>query len=201
MLAPDEADPGHGATITRAYLQSAAFAAVQSVIVIGLAPLTPHLAGWFPPAYALVAGLQTLMIFASRRFTGLRWGATLTALLTALVCGPFTAIGWLMAVPLLGAGALFDAVLAMAERRGWSERRDALVAGAIIGTGLFLVSLPVMSLGHLGPVVVAATLGARILASWGGASLSARLVRRLERIGVRRARRMSPGERGVKEVA
>ncbi|WP_217181076.1 hypothetical protein [Streptomyces sp. AC495_CC817] len=187
MRIPAETRRDHGPTMTRAYLQSAAFAAVQAMLVIGLAPLTPHLAGWFPPAYALVAGLHTLLIFTSRRFTGLRGGATLTAALTAVVCGPFTAIGWLIAAPLLLAGLLFDGVLAVSANRGWGERIDIVLSGAVVGTGLFVVSLPVMSLPHLGPVIVAATLAARIIASAGGALLSARLVRRLERIGVRRA--------------
>ncbi|WP_447912074.1 hypothetical protein [Microbacterium phyllosphaerae] len=178
-----------GATTTRAYLQVAAFSAVQAVIVIAIAPITPHIAAWFPPAYALVAGVQTLMIFTARRFTGIRGGATLAAGLTALVCGPFTAIGWLLAVPLVAAGALFDGVLAVAERRGWSERIDSIVVGVVVGAGLFAVSLPVMSLDHLGPLIVSATLLARIVASWAGALLAARLVARLERVGVARARR------------
>ncbi|WP_449407592.1 hypothetical protein [Microbacterium maritypicum] len=185
----DAASPRHGASTTTAYLQVAAFAAVQGVIVIGLAPFTPHVAAWFPPAYALVASLQTLLIFTARRFTGIRWGATLTAGLTALVCGPFTAIGWLLAVPLLAAGTLFDLAMAVAERRGWSPRTDSLVAGAVVGAALFAVSLPVMSLDHLGPAIVGATLLARVVASWAGAFLSARLVTRLERMGVTRRRR------------
>jgi hypothetical protein len=182
----DEAPDRRGAPSTRAYLQVAAFSAVQAVIVIAIAPITPHIAAWFPPAYALVAGMQTLMIFAARRFTGIRWGATLAAGLTALVCGPFTAIGWLLAVPLMAAGALFDIALTVARRRAWSERKDAVVVGLVVGTALFVVSLPVMSLDHLGPVVVALTLLARIVASWAGAFLSARLVARLERVGVSR---------------
>jgi hypothetical protein len=188
--------PGPGASTTRAYLQIAAFAAIQAVIIIALAPFTRHIAAWFPPAYALVAFAQTLLIFTARRFTGIRWGATLAAGVTALVCGPFTAIGWLLAVPLLAAGALFDLVMRVAERRGWMPWRDSLVVGGVVGTALFLVSLPVMSPEHLGPVLVALTLVARIVATWAGAFLSARLVRRLERVGVtgRRAPSRSRGE-------
>lgn len=181
-------------TLTRAYLQVAAFSAVQAVIVIALAPFTPHIAGWFPPAYAIVAGVQTLLIFTARRFTGIRGGATLAAALTALVCGPFTAIGWLLAVPLLVAGILFDVVLAISERRGWTATQDSIVAGLAVGAVLFLVSLPVMSLDHLGPAILAATLVARVVASWAGAALSARLVTRLERVGVTRPRRADAPE-------
>ena len=178
--------------ITRASLQIAAFAAVQALVIIGLAPLTPHIAAWFPPAYALVACAQTLFIFTARRFTGIRGGATLAAALTALVCGPFTAIGWLLAVPLLAAGAVFDVVMAFSEKRGWGTVRDSIVAGVVVGAVLFVVSLPVMSLDKLGPLVVVATLLARVIASWAGAFLSARLVRRLERVGVRRGTRADP---------
>jgi len=173
-----------GAHTTKAYLQVAAFSAVQAVVIIGLAPLTPHIAAWFPPAYALVAFVQTLFIFTARRFTGIRWGATLAAGLTGVICGPFTAIGWLLAVPLLAAGALFDLVMAAADRRGWSERIGSIVCGVAVGSALFVVSLPVMSVEHLGPVVLALTYAARVVASWLGATLSARLVRRLERVGV-----------------
>lgn len=189
-----------GATTTKAYLQIAAFAAVQAVIIIALAPLTPHIAAWFPPAYALVAFVQTLLIFTARRFTGIRWGATLAAGLTAAVCGPFTAIGWLLAVPLMAAGALFDVVVAVADRRGWNAHTDSIVAGVLVGAGLFVLSLPVMSLDHLGPLVVILTLVARIVASWAGAFLSARLVDRLEHVGVSRARRAPAASVGTERV-
>lgn len=176
--------PGAGASTTRAYLQIAAFAAVQAVVIIALVPFTHQLAAWFPPAYALVAFVQTFLIFTARRFAGIRWGATLAAGLAAVVCGPFTAIGWLIAVPLMTAGALFDLVLRVSEHRGWSTRRDSLVAGLVVGTALFVVSLPVMSAEHLGLSLLALTLLARVAATWAGAFLSARLVRRLERVGV-----------------
>jgi hypothetical protein len=161
---------------------------VQTLLVLAIAPVTPHVAVWFPPAYALLASLHTIMIFAARRFTGVRWGATLAAAITAVMSGPFTAIGWLIAVPLVTAGALFDVISGLAERHRWGRRRDVLVAGAVVGFGLFAVSLPVMSPDHLAPAMVIATLAARVLASWAGALLSAVLVDRLERVGVRRAR-------------
>lgn len=195
MTTGPTATPGPGASSTRAYLQVAAFAALQALIIIALAPFTRHIAAWFPPAYAMVAFLQTLLIFAARRFTGIRWGATLAAGITALVCGPFTAIGWLLAVPLLAAAVLFDLVMGLAERRDWGDARDSVVVALVVGTALFLVSLPVMSVEHLGPAIVILTLIARIVATWTGAFLSARLVRRLERVGVSR------GARRVKTVA
>ncbi|MGN7967005.1 hypothetical protein ACTJKK_13095 [Microbacterium sp. 22179] len=184
MTAGPATTSGRRASATRPLLQIAAFSAVQAVVIIVLAPFTPHVAAWFPPAYALVAFLQTLLIFAARRFTGIRWGATLAAGVTALVCGPFTAIGWLLAVPLLAAAVLFDLVVGLAERRSWRTQRDSIVVALVVGTALFLVSLPVMSVEHLGPVIVILTLFARIVATWVGAFLSARLVHRLERLGV-----------------
>ncbi|WP_223627212.1 hypothetical protein [Microbacterium sp. EST19A] len=178
-----------GAIATKAYLQIAAFSGVQAVIVVALAPLTPHIAATFPPAYALVAFAQTLMIFTARRFTGVRWSATLAAGLTALICGPFTAIGWLLAVPLLTAGSIFDGIVFWSQKRHWPLRRENLVAGIAVGLGLFIVSLPVMSLEHLSPFILVNTLAARVFASWLGSVLSARLVSRLERVGVHPAHR------------
>lgn len=174
-----------GASVTRAYLQIAAFAATQALIIIVLVPITGSIAAWSPPVYALVAFLQTLLLFAARRFTGIRWGATLAAGITALICGPFTAIGWLLAVPLIAAAVLFDLVIRIGERRRWSTGRDSVVAGIVIGAALFAVSLPVMSAEHLALPVLALTLLARIVATGTGAFLSALLVRRLERVGVR----------------
>ncbi|WP_314649025.1 hypothetical protein [uncultured Microbacterium sp.] len=179
----------HGArrSTTRALLQVAAFAALQVIVIVVLMPVLGRLAAWFPPVYALVACTQTFLLFAARRFTGLAWGATLAAGITALVCAPFTPLGWLLAVPLMTAGVLFDLVLRAAQRRRWTERRDSLVSGVVVGAALFAVSLPVMSAEHLGPVILGLTLLARVVATAAGALLSARLVRQLERVGVSRA--------------
>lgn len=86
--------------------------------------------------------MQALLIFTARRFTGIRWGATLAAGLTALVCGPFTAIGWPLAVPLLTAGALFDLVMAVSERRCWTTERGSLAAGILVGADCSLYRYP-----------------------------------------------------------
>ncbi|MFB7893946.1 hypothetical protein ACFC1I_17230 [Microbacterium sp. NPDC056044] len=174
---------------TRTLLQISAFAATQVVIIIALAPFTPLIAAWFPPAYALVAGLQTLMIFAARRFTGQPWAGTLAAAITGVLVAPFTAIGWLMAVPLLAAAVLFDAVMAFSDRRGWGPRRSSLGAGLVVGPVLFLVSLPVMDVAKVGVWILAATLVARCVAFWAAAALSARIVTRLRAAGVRRSPR------------
>ena len=176
-------------SLTRAHLQISAFAAAQVVIIIAIAPFTPMIAVWFPPAYAVVAGVQTLMLFAARRFTGIPWAATLAAGITGVLVAPFTAIGWLMAVPLVAAAVLFDAVMALADKRGWGLGASSLAAGATIGPALFAVSLPVMSVEHLGLGILAATLAARCLASWAAAVVSGLIVRTLARAGVGRSAR------------
>lgn len=186
MAAADTERRAPRRSLTRAHLQISAFAAAQVVIIIAIAPFTPMIALWFPPAYALVAGLQTLLLFAARRFTGIPWAATLAAGITGVLVAPFTAIGWLMAVPLLAAAVLFDLVMAIAERRGWGLGASSLAAGATVGPALFAVSLPVMSVEHLGWGILAATLAARCLASWAGAVASGFIVRTLERAGVAR---------------
>lgn len=173
---------------TRASLQIAAFAAVQAVLIIALAPVTPHLAAWSPPVYALVVGVQTPLIFAARRFTRLRFAGTLAAAITGLLCGPFASIGWLVAVPLVAAGIVFDVVLGVAERRGWPVWKDAVIGGTLVGTTLFVISLPVFSTDHLVPGLLVAVLAARIVASVIGVALASRIVTLLARAGVRAAR-------------
>jgi hypothetical protein len=56
---------------TRELLISGAFAAIQTVLFAAVVPVTTALAASAPPAYALVAGVHTLMPFLARLVTGL----------------------------------------------------------------------------------------------------------------------------------
>ncbi|WP_309127030.1 hypothetical protein [Microbacterium sp.] len=171
--------------LTRRHLQIAAFAAVQALPIIALSPVTPHIAAWSPPVYAAVAGLQTLFVFAARRMVGLRWAASLTAVITAVLVGPFNAVGWLIAVPLVVAGASFDLMLRLLSRSTSPSAVQHVLTGAVVGTALFGISLPVMSAEHLMPGLLLATWAARIVASAAGSWLAARIVSGLARAGVR----------------
>ncbi|MDT0157915.1 hypothetical protein Q9R19_09795 [Microbacterium sp. ARD32] len=170
---------------TRMHLRIAAFAAVQVLPVIALSPVMPQLAAWSPPVYALLAGLQTLFVFTARRMVPLRWAATLAALITAVLVGPFNAIGWLIAVPLVTAGGAFDLMMWLSERSAAPRWLRHAVIGCVVGVALFAVSLPVMSAEHLLPGLLVATLLARVAASTAGSWLSARIVAALHRAGVR----------------
>lgn len=171
--------------LTRRHLQVAAFAAVQALPIIALSPVMPQLAAWSPPVYALVAGVQTLFVFAARRLVPLRWAATLAAVITAVLVGPFNAVGWLIAVPLVVAAASFDAMMWMLGRAALPAAVQHLLIGAVVGTALFGISLPVMSAEHLLPWLLLATWAARVTASITGSWLAARIVVTLSRAGVR----------------
>lgn len=169
-------------------MQIAAFAAVQAIVIIAVAPFTPVLAAWSPPLYAVVVGVHSPAILAARLFTKVRFGATLAAAITGVLCGPFMAIGWLILVPLVVAGAVFDAVVGFAERRGWSRGAIAMTSGPLVGLALFAVSIPVFSPDHLTVGVLVAVLGARILASTFAVFLAQKIVQLLAKAGVRQGR-------------
>lgn len=171
--------------MTRMHLQIAAFAAIQVVPIIAIAPFMPLIAAWSPPLYACAAGLQTLFLFTARRMIPLRWTATLAGLMAGLLAGPLTAVGWLIAVPLVVAGATFDLTVALTERIP-RPLRHVLIGGAV-GTALFLMSLPVMSAEHLVAAVLVPTLIARLVTSIAGSWLAERIVAMLAAAGVRTA--------------
>lgn len=173
---------------TRVLLTCAAFAAVQVLVLIGIAPFTATLAAAVPPGYALVAGLHSLLPFAARHYLGITGTATLTAMIAGFLASPFSPIGMLLIVPLAVGGAAYDLTLAVLDRRKGAVAaplaRD-VVAGAVAGVALFAVSLPVFSAEHLTWPVLAATLAARMAGEIGASVLAARMVGRLRRAGVR----------------
>jgi len=175
--------PG-GRLSTRALLVTAAFAALGAVLLILVAPVTSLLAALFPPAYALVAGVHSVLPFLARRLIGIPWVTTVAFALVGVVSIGFTPLGVLIVIPLVLTGVVFDLTLLLLARRGAPRPRHYYAAAAVTGVALFLVSLPVMSPGDLGPVVLALTLCGRLLGQLGAAVLSAAVARGVERAGI-----------------
>lgn len=162
---------------------SAAFGAVQAMIFFAVVPLTTVLAVSSPPAYALVAGVHSLMPLLARVVTRAPGTATFAAFVTGLLTSAVSPIGPLAAVPMLVAGVLFDLLLPWRRDRRVGPGR-ILLAGAVVGAVLFLVALPVFSPEHLVPPVLLATLLARIVGALVVAGVVIALRRLLVRAGV-----------------
>ncbi len=178
---------------TRTLLLIAAFGALGAVLLTLLAPATGALAAAAPPAYALVAGVHSILPFLARRLLGFSWAATAVGAFVGILSVGSTALGILVVVPLVVSGAVFDTVVLVLRRRLRGEAVFA-VAAVVSAVALFLVSLPVMSPEHLGPVVMALTFGGRVagqLAAW---AVSAVIARRVLRAGILRAPAERPGE-------
>lgn len=172
--------PPHAST-TRRYLTCGGLAAVQAVIILASTPLTIAAANLAPPVYALLSVLSVLLIHLAPRVVGLGSAATLTAALTALVIVPFSAIGFLAAVPLIVQGGVIDLTLRVTKRR---RAAHFALAGVFASTAAFLVSLPVFSADHLVPVILVATLGARIVAGVTASLVAGWIARALRAAGV-----------------
>lgn len=171
---------------TRTLLLIAAFGALGAVVLTLVAPATTALAATAPPAYALVAGIHSILPFLARRLLGFRWAATAVGAFVGLLSVGSTALGILVVVPLVVAGAVFDATALLLHRRVRGEGVFALAAFAS-AVALFLVSLPVMSPEHLGPVVMALTFGGRVAGQLGAWAVSALVARRVLSAGILRA--------------
>lgn len=181
---------------TRVLLTCAVFAAVQVLLYFAVAPFTATLAAVFPPAYAVLAGLHSLMPFTARRFTGQHGTATLTAMLTGLLVAAVSPIGFLVLVPLTVAAAAFDlAYLVLGSRRRLSPAVLSVVAAISSAIALFAVSLPVFSAEHLIVGLLAATLIGRIGGQLAAALCATGLVGLLVRAGLRPAPASSPSPR------
>jgi hypothetical protein len=172
---------------TRELLISGAFAAIQSVLFALVVPVTAVLAPSAPPLYALVAAIYSLLPFLARVVTGLPGTATITAGLAGLLSSAVSPIGVLSAVPMLVAGAVFDAVLLRARSPlPWWR---LVLGAAAAGIALFFVSLPVFSAEHLTPVLLTATLLSRVIGEVAVALLARAVAGLLVRAGVRTGRR------------
>ena len=147
---------------TSALLVSAAFGTVQALLFAMIVPVTTVLAISSPPAYALVAAIHSAMPLLARVVTRTPGMATFTAFVTGILTVAVSPIGPLAMVPMLCAALTFDLVLPL--RRGVAPKAPRiLLAAAVAGVVLFVVSLPVFSPDHLVPGILLATLACRIV--------------------------------------
>ena len=184
---------------TRALLVSAAFAALQTLVFFAVVPVTTMLAATAPPAYALVAGIHSLMPFLARLVTGVPGTATITAAITGLLTAAVSPIGPLAAVPMVTAAVMFDAVMPWRSRRSRPSRSRVLLAASAAGLALFGVSLPVFSSEHLVAPILIATLVCRIVGEAVAAAVALAITAMLSRAGVVRSTAAPDGVKdGVK---
>lgn len=164
---------------TRVMLVCAAFGALGTVLMLGVSPLTSAIAAWFPPAYAVVAGIHSVLPFLARRLLGVPFAATLVAGIEGVLSSAFTPLGVLIIVPLVLSAGVFDAVLALSSRRGRANgtandgaARDGtatdgtaayLAAAALSALALFAVSLPVIDPARLTLWMIVGTLLGRLI--------------------------------------
>lgn len=172
---------------TRSLLYCAVFAALQALVYLAVSPFALTLASAFPPAYALVAGAYSVMLFTARLFIGRDGAATLTAAVTGALVSAVSPVGFLVFVVLMTAAAVFDLVLYIAGRRSSRipSRRTILLAATLSAVALFLVSLPVFSAAHLTLGFRTATLAGRVIAQVAAVLLAHGIVASLIRAGVR----------------
>lgn len=172
---------------TRNLLYCAVFAALQALLYLAVSPLVLTLASAFPPAYALAAGVYSVMLFTARLFIGRDGAATLTSAITGALIAAVSPVGLLVFVVLVTSAGVFDLVLYIAGRRSSRSpsRRVTLVAAALSAVALFLVSLPVFSAAHLTVGFLTATLACRVLGQLAAVALARGIVASLIRAGVR----------------
>lgn len=142
-----------------------------------------------PALYALTGSLWMLMPMTARLWSTAPGAATAVGALTGVLLMPFTALGVLLPLSLIGQGLLFDLVLWRSSTP--SPARLALAAGAV-GALIGVFSLPVISAEILTPALMVAVIAIRIGSMVAFAALSALLVRSLVRRGVRPVARRIP---------
>ncbi|MBN9190591.1 MAG: hypothetical protein J0I78_07955 [Microbacterium sp.] len=170
---------------TRSLLVCAGFGAIGALVLGVVSPATSALAAAFPPAYAFVAGIHSLLPFIARRALGFDWAATLVGVFMGVLSVGFTALGPLIVVPLVISGVSFDATLAVQRRRRPLRESDYFVAAAVSGVMLFVVSLPVMNPERIGIGLLVLTLLGRLTGQIAAAGVAALVTRRLNHAGIR----------------
>lgn len=167
---------------TRLLLQLAAFAAIGCVLGAVTTMLNTAIASFSPPLYALTGSLWMLVPMTARLWSILTGSATVVGALTGLLMMPFTALGVLLPLSLIGQGLVFDLILWKAERpAAWRLMTAAGVTGILIG----VCSLPVINPETLSVALVIAVIVLRLVAMIAFAALAAMLVRQLTLRGVR----------------
>ncbi|WP_139256651.1 hypothetical protein [Herbiconiux ginsengi] len=179
---------------TPVLMTCAAFAAAGVVAYVPLSAPGGAIAALAPPLYAIVAGVQSVMVFTARRFTGITGTATITGLIGALIAAVFSPVGPILVLLWTLTGAIFDLTLLLWERRspeparplGLHDEARFLVAAAAAAAALFAVSLPVFSPHHLSPAWLGLTLAGRLIGELGAVVVAGLVVRALVRVGIRR---------------
>lgn len=172
---------------TRDLLVAGAFGAIGAVILVAVAPLTTALAATFPPGYAVVAGIHSVLPYTARRLLALPFAATLVAAVVGLLSFASTALGPLILISLLAATLPYDLVLRIASRGSRTPRTwQHLLAAATAGVVLFVVSLPVFSPEHLTPVMVVTVLIGRVVGQCAAVGVATLLASAVQRAGIRR---------------
>ena len=157
---------------TRALLIIAAFAALGALLLILIAPVTGLLAALFPPAYAVAAGIHSILPLLARRLVGFPWTTTIAFALVGILAIGFTPLGVLIVIPLVVTGAGFDVTLLLLARRSEPRLWHFLVAALVTAALLFLVSLPVFSPRDLTPWILLLTLAGRIVGQLAAAGVA-----------------------------
>lgn len=135
-----------------------------------------------PPLYALTGSLWMLMPLTARLWSGAPGAATAVGALTGVLMMPFTALGVLLPLSLIGQGLLIDLVLWRAAKPSPVRLAAAAVAAAAL---IGVCSLPVISPEILTPTLIVMVLVARIGSMIAFAALATFLARSLVRRGVR----------------
>lgn len=164
-------------------LTCAALAVVHVLLHLSTLPLLTALAAVAPPAYAVVAGVHSLMPFLARRITGTPGSAIVTSGIAALLVSATSSSGIIAAIPVLLAGCVIDLTLWRTRPSGAAESRY-LTAAAVTAVVLFAVSLAVFSPAHLTPSIVIGTLIGRLCGEAIAVVLSRLLAVALLRAGV-----------------
>lgn len=164
-------------------LTCAALAVVHVLLHLSTLPLLTALAAVAPPAYALIAGVHSLMPFLARRITGAPGAAIVTSGIAALLVSATSPSGIIAAIPVLLAGCVIDLTLWRTGRSGAAEVRY-LAAGTVTAVTLFAVSLAVFSQAHLTPVIIIGALIGRVCGEVIAVVLSRLLAGALARAGV-----------------
>jgi hypothetical protein len=162
----------------------AAFAALGALLLILIAPVTGFLAALFPPAYAVAAGIHSILPLLARRLVGFPWTTTVASALVGILAIGFTPLGVLIVIPLVVTGAGFDVTLLLLARRNEPRLWHFLVAALVTAALLFLVSLPVFSPRDLTPWILLLTLAGRIVGQLAAAGVAWAIGQRVLAAGI-----------------
>ncbi|MDR6972046.1 hypothetical protein [Leifsonia shinshuensis] len=169
---------------TRSLLVIAAFAALGALLLVLVSPATALLAAAFPPAYALAAGMHSILPFLARRLVGFPWTTTIDFALVGILTIGFTPLGALILVPLVVTGAAFDVTLLLLARRRPLRAGHTVVGALVTAVLLFVISLPVFSPHDLTPTILVLTFAGRVLGQLAAAGIARSVGSRVLRAGI-----------------